>query len=197
MISTPDDRQTFAFYACVKRLTVDRPSSPEAPDSQSGGDISAAVERRQRFALLWQERSNNWHPSRLKNEQEKLLEILDDGEEVEYLLHGRWKHRDEEDEEEEMEDQWGVIAATNKRLIYVYNGRGGSRLAVLPYNSIGPVRRRRGLIDCRVTIAVKGGRREWVITNITNGAGRRLVDHVEEHTQLNPANPQASRKTQG
>ena len=195
--NTSGDGQAFAFYAAVKRLTVDRQMPPEDPDSGSGREISAAIERRQRFAQIWQERSNNWRPSDYKNEQEKILEILDDGEEVEHLLQCYWKQDIEDDEEfEELKDQWGVIAETSKRLIYVYNGRGGLRLAVLPYNAIGSVRRRRGLIDCRVTIAVKGGGRKWIISNITNGAGRQLVDRVEDHTQLNTASQYASGKTQ-
>ena len=167
------------FTDCVQSLAANPPSLPEAPDSLLGGNFQEAVAKRQRVAQQWQERSNGWDPSLFKNEQEKFWEILDDGEDIERLLHGYWK-----EDIEGMESQWGVIAATLKRLIYVYNGSGGLRLAELPYGAVKSVQYKKGLIDCRITIAA-GDHLDWEITSVSNGEGGQFVTCVQEHTRFN------------
>ena len=179
VITNVDNESGRRFTDCVQGLAANPPSLPEAPDSLLGGDFQEAMAKRQRVAQQWQERSNGWEPSLFKNEQEKLCEILDDGEDIECLLHGYWK-----EDIEGMESQWGVIAATLRRLIYVYNGRDGLRLAELPYEVIRSVRCKKGLIDCRITIAA-GDHLGWEITSVSNKEGGRFVGRVQGHTQFN------------
>ena len=164
------------FTECVQRLTANPSSLPEAPESLSGGGFQDAVAKRQRIAWQWKERSNNWDPSYAKNEQEKLCEILADDEDIEWLIHCYWKQ-----DIKASESHWGVIAATDRRLIYAYNGKDGAKVAEFLYDAISSVTMKRGLIDCRVTVAAKGARKDWVITNLTNGRGRRFVSCVQGH----------------
>ena len=102
VITNVDNESGRRFTDCVQGLAANPPSLPEAPDSLLGGDFQEAMAKRQRVAQQWQERSNGWEPSLFKNEQEKLCEILDDGEDIECLLHGYWK-----EDIEGMESQWG------------------------------------------------------------------------------------------
>ena len=171
-----DSERALWFTDCVQSLTANPPSLPEAPESLPGAEIPAAVAKRQRVAWQWKERSNGWDPSYAKNEQEKLCEILADDEDIEWLIQCYWK-----EDIKALESKWGVIAATDHRLIYAYNGKDGAKVAEFLYDAIGSVTMKRGLIDCRVTVAAKGTQKDWVITNLTNGSGRRFVNCVQGH----------------
>ena len=61
------------------------------------------------------------------------------------------------------------------------------RLVELPYEVIRSVRCKKGLIDCRITIAA-GDHLGWEITSVSNREGGRFVGCVQEHTQFNAVN---------
>ncbi len=147
----------------------DAPPDRPVPAAASGADLRA---KRQRIDQAWTERSKGWALGDYFNERESIHEILDDDEDIERLMHGYWK-----EDIRGQEDEWGVLAATDRRLLYVYNGKNGARLAELPYNAVKSVRCKKGLIDCRITIAASD-HSDWVVTNVSNGEGGRFADCV-------------------
>jgi hypothetical protein len=163
------------FVSSVQSLIANPPRFSAAPSVLAGADVQSTLSRRQRIEQQWTERSNKWELSVFSNEREKLYEILGDDEEIEQLINGDWK-----EDVKGREEAWGVIAATDCRVIYVYNGREGLRLAELPYASIGTVQYKKGLFDCRIMV-VASDHLDWEITNVSNGDGLRFTDCVRVH----------------
>ena len=159
------------------------PPSPPAPGDSTAATPGLTETKGQRVARQWQERSNGWDTSQFKNEQAMLCEILADDEDIERLVDGYWK--------EDLDGQgtaWGVIAATDRRLVYTYNGLSGAKAAEFPYDAMASVQIKEGLIECGITIAGVGARNDWVITD-PHQRERPPVRQIRARLDREPSSP--------
>ena len=123
---------------------------------------SPRMEKARRIDAQWRNRSSGWNLDSHNSELKLLHDILDDDENIERLLAG-----------EHMADRKGamgfsgVIAATSRRVLFLYDGRWGQDVAEMPYESIGGVEYVGGL-----------GKR-WCINGRSGEASYR-IDSAEE-----------------
>ena len=91
-----------------------------------------------RIDSQWTERSaDDWNLEHFENERKKLYEVLEDEEDIEFLINGDCILVDEgRNNIPGGAKKWGVIAATGRRLVYVYISKEGALLSELSYNNI-------------------------------------------------------------
>ena len=97
--------------------------------------------------ILWQWDSQSpaqWNLDTRKNEREKLMDILQDDEDIERLVEGQYKADAKGSETHDV-----VIAATDRRLVFVYNGIFGEHVNEVSYRDIGSVEVKKGLLVSR------------------------------------------------
>ena len=115
--------QVEEFITCLRNLLADPPSYVAAPEPlpEQNATVPArsrpSAAKRRRVAKHWQTRSGGWDTSEHRNEMSILCEILADDEQIERLVYGSWK-----EDIPGQQGQTGVVASTDRRLIYVCYG---------------------------------------------------------------------------
>ena len=106
-----------------------------------------------RIDRLWLERSQGWKPGTRKNERAKLYEILSDDEDIERLIEGNYKADVEGAQTHDV-----VVAATDRRIVFVYNGFADEHLNEIPYHDIEKmeVQKKEGFLSAGWLITLTG-----------------------------------------
>ena len=123
----------------------------------ASASVAPAASRRSRNAQ-WRERSPGWKLDTRKNEREKLYEVLFDDEDIERLVQGQYKA-----DVKGAETHNVVIAATDRRIIFVYNGFLGEHVNELSYRDIERVEVKYGFLSAGITIIGRAGADNYVV----------------------------------
>jgi hypothetical protein len=153
-----------------------------APASAS---VAPTASRRSRNAQ-WRERSPGWKLDTHKNEREKLFDVLSDDENIERLVQGYYKADVKGAESHDV-----VIAATDRRIVFVYNGIFGEHVNELSYNDIERVEVENGFLSARITITGRAGVNNYVVNDVEEEGRDQFVDYVRSHLIASPAAPVA------
>ena len=144
------------FINCVRRHLASSPTAPAAPASVP---LAPAESKQARINVQWQERSPDWKLDTRKNEREKLYEVLHDDEDIERLIQGNYKL-----DQKGAESYDVVVAATDRRLIFVYNGWAGTHLNWMGYHQIESVEGESKLLSGeKITIIARGGLTSYMV----------------------------------
>ena len=143
---------------------------------QSASERSPRTARRDRINEQWQKRSSGWELGYRENERRKFYEVLEEDEEIEGLVDGGYAIDAKGAEWHDV-----VIAATDRRLVFVYNGISGEHVGQVPYTDIERVNVKKGLISARMTITCRPGMDDYVIGGMTNNPILRFADHLRPH----------------
>ena len=127
-----------------------------------------------RINIQWQERSPGWKLDTRKNEREKLYEVLYGHEDIERLIQGRYKL-----DQNGAESYDVVVAATDRRLIFVYNGWAGAHLNWMGYHQIESVEGESKLMGEKVTVVAQGGLASYVVEINHDDYGKGMDRFVE------------------
>ncbi len=120
--------------------------------------VNSAESKHARINVQWQERSPDWKLDTRKNEREKLYEVLHDDEDIELLIQGNYRLDQKGAESHDV-----VVAATDRRLIFVYNGWAGAHLNWMGYHQIESVEGESKLMGEKVTVVARGGLASYVV----------------------------------
>ena len=153
-----------------------------APASAS---VAPAASKQSRNAQ-WRERSPGWKLDTRKNEREKLFDVLSDDENIERLIEGNYKADVKGAESHDV-----VIAATDRRIVFVYNGIFGEHVNELSYNDIDRVEVKNGFLSARITITGRAGVNNYVVNDVEEEGRDQFVDCVRSHPTASPAAPAA------
>ena len=130
-----------------------------------------------RILLQWEERSPDWWGlNTRKNEREKLLDILLDDEDIERLVEGQYKADVKGSKSHDV-----VVAATDRRLVFVYNGVLGEHVNEVSYRDIGSVEAKKGFLSARITIADRTGGNGYIVNHVENDGVEEFVSCVQSH----------------
>ena len=156
---------------------------PEAPVASRQADKPQAAQdlaKQLRIDSQWTERSaDDWNLKHFENEWKKLYEVLEDEEDIEFLINGDCILVDEgRNKIPGGANKWGIIAATGRRLVYVYISKEGALLSELSYSNIKLVRFKKGLLSSTIWIATRSGDNGWKLGAVLKGEGSRFVEHV-------------------
>ena len=215
-----------ARFAELVQQVQAAPPSPEARPQAAPPSSSApsavqdpAVNKSQRIDAQWQDRS--LMPSRKQgflgllssffgdnrksydSEREKLHEVLEDDESIEYWMGGRWGSPDDFpqfDVSELMgrgfarnrEGHQGIAVATDRRVLLLRSGVLGTREIELPYDRIDDVEYNDGMISSGVEFRGNSIEPYDFYFDHQNkprvkGQARRFADHVRQHLVTPPA----------
>ena len=158
-------------------------SEPEAPVASRQADKPQAapdLAKQLRIDSQWTERSaDDWNIEHFENARKKLYEVLEDEEDIEFLINGDCIPVDEgRNKIPGGVKKWGVIAATGRRLVYVYISKEGELLSELSYNNIESVHLKKGLLSSTIWIATRSGDNGWKLGAVLKGEGSRFVERV-------------------
>ena len=141
------------------------------------GAAPLAGAKRLRVDARWTERSDDWNLGNYSNEREMFYEVLQDDEDIECLIEGLYNKN-----VQGASGSWGVIAATDRRVVYVYNGLFGAVVAELPYGDIESVNMKGGLLSSKISITARLGVNGWEIDNVF-GNMDEFADCVRNHVR--------------
>ena len=156
------------FIKCVQRHLVGSPTALVPPTSSTTTPAEpappavASAPRQTRIDTQWQDKSPNWKLSTRKNEREKLYEVLSDDEDIGRLIEGQYKADAKGAERHDV-----VVAATDRRLIFVQNGFLIKHLHEIYYAEIERVEvndgKVLGLTGPHITITGRGAAANYVV----------------------------------
>ena len=125
----------------------------------------------------WVERSpDRFDLDTRKNERERLLNILQDDEDIERLVEGQYKADVKGSDSHDV-----VVAATDRRLLFVYNGVFGEHVNEMPYSDIGAVEFKKGFLSGRITIAGRPGVNGYIVNYVETDGVEEFVSCVQSH----------------
>ena len=162
----------------VARLqSLSETTRPKRQESAGAPHSSQTVSSKEaRFLRQWVERSPDWDLDTRKNEREKLLNILQDDEDIELLVEGQYKADKKGSESHDV-----VIAATDRRLLFVYNGFLGEHVNEMPYSDIGSVEFNKGFLTARITISGRPGADSYIVNYVEKDGVEEFVSCVQSH----------------
>ena len=155
--------------------SADSSESPEQP----------AASKYSRINAQWQERSPGWQLDAHKKEREKLFDVLSDDEDIERLINGFY-----EADVKGAEAHDGVVAATDQRLVFVYNGMFGEHLDETAYGDIERVEFKEGFWGGSIKIVGRAGASSYAVSQVHDGT-KQFVACVESHLAGSPTEPVA------
>ena len=163
----------------VARLqSISEATRPKRQESVEAASPSQTVSSKEaRLLRRWVERSPRlWDLDTQKNEREKLLDILQDDEDIERLVSGLYKADVKGSKTHEV-----VIAATDRRLVFVYNGFLGEHVNEMPYSDIGAVEFKKGFLSTRITISGRTGGNGYIVNDVEHDGVEKFVSCVQSH----------------
>ena len=146
------------------------------PESAAAPHPSQTESKELRILRQWEERSPDWGLDTHKNERENLLDILLDDEDIERLVHGSYNADKKGSESHEV-----VVAATDRRLVFVYNGIFGEHVNEMSYRDIGAVEAKKGFLAASITIAGRTGGDGYIVNDVENDGVEEFVSCVQSH----------------
>ena len=162
------------------------PSDPTAGSADSSESPAEPVASKySRINAQWRRRSPGWQLDAHKNEREKLFDVLSDDEDIERLINGIYKTDVKGAEEHD-----GVVAATDQRLVFVYNGMFGEHLDETAYGDIERVEVKEWFWGGSITIVGRAGASNYVVSQVHDGT-KQFVACVESHLAGSPTEPVA------
>ena len=162
------------------------PSDPAAGSADSSESPEQnATSKYSRINAQWRERSPEWQLDSHKNEREKLFDVLSDDEDIERLINGIYKA-----DVKGAEEHNGVVAATDQRLVFVYNGMFGEHLDETAYGDIERVEFKEGFWGGSITIVGRAGASSYVVSSVYDGT-KQFVACVQSHLAGSPTEPVA------
>ena len=166
---------TKQFVACVESHLAGSPTEPVAPASpaEQAAPVFPTSSRRSRTNVQWQDRSPNWDLKTHRKEREKLVEVLFDDEDIERLVWAEYNGK-----VEGVAMQKGVIAATDRRLVFVGAGFFNEHLFEVPYTDIESVEEMKGSLLApgpRLTITLRASATNHVV-NVEEEKGERYEE---------------------
>ncbi len=162
------------------------PSDPSAGSADSSeSPAEPAASKYSRINAQWRERSPEWQLDSHKNEREKLFDVLSDDEDIERLINGIYKT-----DVKGAEERDGVVAATDRRLVFVYNGMFGEHLDETAYGDIERVEFKEGFWGGSITIVGRAGASNYAVSQVHDGT-KQFVACVESHLAGSPTEPVA------
>jgi len=117
-----------------------------------------------------------WDLDTQKNEREKLLDILLDDEDIERLVEGDYKA-----DVKGSKSHYVVVAATDRRLVFVCHDFGDMHVNEMPYSDIGGVEVKKGFLSGRITIAGRPGVDGYIVNGVQNYGVEEFISCVQSH----------------
>ncbi len=182
-----EEAESNRFMDCVRMHLAGSPTAPAAPASvppapsaPASVPLAPAESKRARINVQWQERSPDWKLDTRKNEREKLYEVLHDHEDIERLIQGIYRLDQKGAESHDV-----VVAATDRRLIFVHDGWAGTHLNWMGYHQIESVEFESKLLrGDKMTVNARGGLASYVVDINQDEFGEWMdlfVECVESH----------------
>ena len=142
----------------------------------ASASVATAGSKLSRINAQWQERSADWKLDTHKNEREKLFDILSDDENIERLIQGHYRADVKGTESHNV-----VIAATDRRIVFVYNGLFGEHLNELSYSDIERVEVKNGFLAARITVTGRAGVNNYVVNDVVDEGRDEFIDCLRSH----------------
>ena len=157
--------------------SISEAARPKRGESAASPRPSQAESKELRVLRHWVERSPAWWDlDTRKKERERLLKILQDDEDIGRLVEGNYKADVKGSKSHDV-----VVAATDRRLIFVCNDFGDFHVNEVSYSDIGGVEVKKGLLSSRITIAGRPGGDGYIVNGVTNDGVGKFVSCVRRH----------------
>ena len=186
------------FAELVQRLQTAPPSAVTPPSA----DQYLGMSKAERIDAQWQDRSPMPDLKKYDSARKELHDILDDDEEIEYWLAGRWGLPDDfrvslmgglmGGPGRQNTGHEGIAVATDRRVLLLGSGLLGSKEVELPYDRIDDVGYNDGMISSGVEFRGSTIEPYSFYFDHNNKAGvkgqaRRLLDCVQQRLSAPPA----------